>query len=370
MRIIWICAAFWLVWVLVYFTVGLYLRRIGMGSWIYKNRWGKVLWLLVLPVIVVQVPMIGYVFDFFHAYFQSKGGALQFPTAAFTIPLWPIFLLLWYIRDQNKEKDIKQAQLDLRQNDFHQLQEWVGTESNDANDIALRVAAIHQLKRYLTGEIIRDDPEENELQIPTLELLKAVIASCKDSSGDVDPIIPGISSRYYRQGTLLIIKAVADVFRSSFIPGNPMDTLKGLFSDTFLCEMNLTDADLSGADLSDANLSDADLAGANLSGADLNGADLVDARLTEANLSKALVGANLSNANLTGANLSGAYLGNLSGADLSEANLSGAVLSSVMNWKDVSSYKGANISGVKNAPEGFREHALSLGAIEELLLPE
>ncbi len=449
-----------------------------LADWIYNHRWGKALWWWVLPAIAFQIPMVGLIFDYYHTYFLSKGGTLQFPTAAFTIPLWPIFLLLWFIRDQNKDKEIRQAQVDQkqadlhhkanqRQADFHQLQEWVGTETTEVNNLALRVGAIHQLKRYLTGEVFHGVPMENEFQIPTLALIKAVIVSCKndeielnerkegeteteknigqtdeDKKGDeTGPVnrkeVKPRNKPMYRPGTDLIIQAIGDVLRGTFRKDYPTQNLKPLLS-TFLGKMNLGGVDMEGAFLGGARLRQVDLEEANLQGANLQGAVLIEAKLHGANLQGAnLVGANLRGADLRGANLreadlSGAglswawlhgadlgfsrlrgadlgranlYRANLSeanlggvdlggaglswanlyradlgradlrGADLSGADLRGADLRGVglswanldlaKNWKDVIIYDKTNIFGIKNAPEGFREHALSKGAIEE-----
>jgi uncharacterized protein YjbI with pentapeptide repeats len=59
--------------------------------------------------------------------------------------------------------------------------------------------------------------------------------------------------------------------------------------------------------------------------------------------------------NLAGVKLDGA---DLTSADLRNANLEGIV------WQHIATIKSANIGGVKNAPDGFREWALKNGAIE------
>nr|VFJ95213.1 MAG: Pentapeptide repeat-containing protein [Candidatus Kentron sp. H]VFJ95855.1 MAG: Pentapeptide repeat-containing protein [Candidatus Kentron sp. H]VFK02049.1 MAG: Pentapeptide repeat-containing protein [Candidatus Kentron sp. H] len=64
---------------------------------------------------------------------------------------------------------------------------------------------------------------------------------------------------------------------------------------------------------------------------------------------------------LAGVNLKFA---NLSGAELTGADLSGARLGEIENWKATVSIRKANILGIKNAPEGFREWALEKGAVE------
>ncbi len=132
----------------------------------------------------------------------------------------------------------------------------------------------------------------------------------------------------------------------------------------------LIGVDASGAFLQGIKLDGAKLVRANFSAADLRNsefrkADLEDANLRSANLrnsdlrSTNLEGADLTESDLTHADLSNSRLsrGNLEGADLTEANLAG------ISWKELASVKGANIYGVKNAPNGFVEWATQHGAV-------
>ena len=149
---------------------------------------------------------------------------------------------------------------------------------------------------------------------------------------------------------------------------------------------NLQGADLEGANLDRANLNRANLQGAylkeaylrraNLNTAKLQRAYLKLANLNEVNLNEAnlngaiLVGADLNKADFEGANLNRANLrqANLNKAKLQQAYLRGAYLwqanlENIQNWKEITSIKGANITGVKNAPAGFIEWALEEGAV-------
>jgi len=124
-----------------------------------------------------------------------------------------------------------------------------------------------------------------------------------------------------------------------------------LSSDAYLRNIKLPDAELlraniSGSDLRDANLRGADLTDATLVSTNLRGADLANARLNDSNLREA--------------DLTDAAVG---GADFEEANLHSAELSGITNWKSIKSIKLANIYGC-NAPDGFRDWALSQGAVE------
>jgi hypothetical protein len=114
---------------------------------------------------------------------------------------------------------------------------------------------------------------------------------------------------------------------------------------------NLLRADLSAADLRGSALRFADLTFADLHSANFRGSDLQDAHLANANLADSdLVGTNLTNANFDNADLSS--------ADLRNVDLRGVA------WQHIAAVKSANIAGIRNAPEGFREWALKNGAVE------
>jgi hypothetical protein len=114
---------------------------------------------------------------------------------------------------------------------------------------------------------------------------------------------------------------------------------------------NLLRADLSSADLRGSALRQADLTFANLQSANFRGSDLQDADFGNASLADS----DLVASNLTGANLDNT---DLSSADLRNANLQRVV------WQRIAQIKSANIAGVRNAPNGFREWALKNGAVE------
>jgi len=114
-----------------------------------------------------------------------------------------------------------------------------------------------------------------------------------------------------------------------------------------LARSNFSAADMRDSDLSFADLSDADVQATNFRQSTLRNSDFNHADLTEADLW---------GADLTGADLSWTILAN---ADLRNANLAG------LKWHDVRDLGGANIFGVKNAPEGFVAYALKHGAIQK-----
>jgi hypothetical protein len=112
--------------------------------------------------------------------------------------------------------------------------------------------------------------------------------------------------------------------------------LRSNFSATDLRNGNFNFVDFSDANLRTANLRQSHLQGASFQRADMEDADLTDA-------------------DLTGADLSGA---NLNDADLSNTQLSN------LRWRDIRSFKNANIYGVKDAPEGFVSWAKQHGAVQ------
>ncbi|HXX16088.1 MAG TPA: pentapeptide repeat-containing protein [Candidatus Eremiobacteraceae bacterium] len=114
-----------------------------------------------------------------------------------------------------------------------------------------------------------------------------------------------------------------------------------------LARSNFDSADARSANLSGANLADASLRSANFRFARFQGASLTSSILDEADLT----GADLHNADLSGASLEN--------ADLRNANLEG------LKWRGLQNVKGANIQGVRNAPSGFVDWALSHGAVEK-----
>lgn len=149
--------------------------------------------------------------------------------------------------------------------------------------------------------------------------------------------------------------------------GGRIDALQQLNADHVpLVGVDISSAFLQGLHLERANLLRADLSAADLRGSAFRSADLTYADLHSANFR----GSNLANANLTNADLNNSDLvdSDLSGARLDNANLSSADLRNTnlegILWQHIAAIKAANIAGIRNAPEGFREWALKSGAIE------
>ncbi len=150
--------------------------------------------------------------------------------------------------------------------------------------------------------------------------------------------------------------------------GGRIDALQELNADGVpLIGVDVSTAYLQGVDLSRANLTRAnfnavDARNSNFKSADLTAADLRSANFRESNLQNArLTDADLTNADLNSANLAGADLTRaiLDNADLSNTNLRN------LRWQQIRSLKLANITGIKDAPDGFTAWALHHGAIQD-----
>jgi uncharacterized protein YjbI with pentapeptide repeats len=126
--------------------------------------------------------------------------------------------------------------------------------------------------------------------------------------------------------------------------------------------------DFSNTDLMMASLDNTTFAGANLDDCDLRAAIFLNANLPGASMRRVnLEGCDLQAARLGNADLRGAVLNSakLQGVLLLGADLRDASLAFVKGWQELESVAHANIHGVKNAPDGFREWALNAGAVDE-----
>ena len=128
-------------------------------------------------------------------------------------------------------------------------------------------------------------------------------------------------------------------------------------SSAFLQGLNLKNANLLRSDFSSADLRNSNLVQVDFTLANLNSANLRDATLDRAKF----VDTDLRNSDLEGASLADA---DFSGAGLDDADLRGADLKDIA-WQKLKSVKGANVAGVKNAPQGFLDWALNDGAVAQ-----
>jgi hypothetical protein len=136
------------------------------------------------------------------------------------------------------------------------------------------------------------------------------------------------------------------------VPLVGVDVSSAFLQGLKLNQANLGRADFSAADLRNSNLMGADFTFANLESANLRSAALDHAKFVQTDLRKA----DLNGSSMAGADLSGAILDD---ADLRDTDLRDA------NWKQIKSVRGANIAGLKSAPEGFVAWALAHGAVSQ-----
>ena len=149
--------------------------------------------------------------------------------------------------------------------------------------------------------------------------------------------------------------------------GGRIEALQELNADGVpLVGVDVSSAFLQGLKLERANLLRADFSAADVRRSDLRFADFTNANLHFANLRESdlentsFQSADMTNADLWGCNLAEAKLddADISGADLRFADLRN------IQWKQLKKVAGANIAGVKDAPEGFVGWALKSGAVQ------
>ena len=149
--------------------------------------------------------------------------------------------------------------------------------------------------------------------------------------------------------------------------GGRIEALQELNADGVpLVGVDVSSAFLQGLKLERANLLRADFSAADVRRSDLRSADFTNANLHFANLRESdLENASFQSADMTNADLWGC---NLAGARLDDADISGADLRFAdlrnIQWKQLKKVAGANIAGVKDAPEGFVDWALKNGAVQ------
>jgi len=147
--------------------------------------------------------------------------------------------------------------------------------------------------------------------------------------------------------------------------GGRIEALQELNADGVpLVGVDVSGAFLQGLRLPRGRLLRANLAAADLRDSVLDGCDLSYAELKSANFRRGhLDRTDLRQADLEGADLAGASLvaADLTGASLRDADLHGADLRDLA-WQGIRSIDGANIYGLRNAPDGFLPWAMAHGA--------
>ncbi len=246
----------------------------------------------------------------------------------------PVALFIWSFRNEDKRKDLQHTEENIRQADFHKIEEWATTfpaateqettpekknegysakpKTDDSKASTLQIAAIYQLLPYLKGEY------GDRFIRPTTEIYRSLLSSWQWSEAEQSLIENGEYDEIIQPA---YITALHNIFNQE------TEFLKTFHVQDFCTKNNWVP--LKNIDIKVINFAQKDLSGIKLECAILNGAIFKMASLNKANLERAnlkwafLKGANLKEVNLKEANLKGA---NLEGASLKGANLEGAIL--------------------------------------------
>ncbi len=112
----------------------------------------------------------------------------------------PIAFLLWWFRNSDKRQDQQHVEENIRQSDFHMLEQWATTNENGDS---LQVAAIYQLLPYLKGEFglrfIR----------PSMEIFRSLLGSWELTAEE--------KSLMYKKLRPFAFETVGDIFRPNYI---------------------------------------------------------------------------------------------------------------------------------------------------------
>lgn len=149
--------------------------------------------------------------------------------------------------------------------------------------------------------------------------------------------------------------------------GGRIEALQELNNDGIpLVGVDVSGAFLQGVHLGRARLLRSDFSAADVRNSDFKDADLQDSDLHSANFRHSM----FQNASLLRVRMDDA---DFEGADFSQADLSGAILDDTdlrftalrsARWSGILSIKGANVYGVRDAPDGFLEWAIRHGAVQ------
>ncbi len=307
------------------------IKKTVVAIWDWSSHHLRVLSVLAIGIIEAILLCFYWkdLIDFLRASNESKELPSWIGTILSTLIIAPIAFLIWVFRNTDKTKDlqhaeenIRQTENDIRQTDFHKIQEWATTfpqnklqaintettaeQSATQPDIdspkyrteegyesgILQIAAIYQLLPYVKGEY-----GERFIR-PAMEIYRSLLVSWQWTEAEQQLAENRKSDQIVKPAYIAalhtIFKQEADFFFSSTSAGNsPLAPISGI---------DLKGVDLLGKNLSYENLSKANLSGANLLSANLHFTNLSEAKLSGANLE----GAEFSGTNLRGADLRGA----------------------------------------------------------------
>ncbi|PTQ79703.1 pentapeptide repeat-containing protein [Nitrosomonas ureae] len=253
----------------------------------------------------------------------------------------PVAFFIWFYRNNDKKIDQQHAEENIRQLDFHKIEEWATISENEGrlklsknnySSPALQIAAIYQLVPYLQGSyglrFVR----------PTMEIYKSLLANWKEAeqlnnleeSLEIKKNIPGHISAIHS----IFCDEMINFARKENIIKNYNNGLEKKWIPFKNIKLNCIE--LSGLDLTNINLSGASFKFGNINGCNFERtiifkADFSGSVLTLSEFSNALMDkVNFNNIIVKGSNFKmSQFLKNsdFSNANLRHANLSDADLS-------------------------------------------
>lgn len=266
----------------------------------------------------------------------------------------PVAYFIWIFRNADKKRDQEHVEENIRQSDFHQLEQWA---TGDSEKVSLQTAAIYQLLPYLKGEY-----GERFIR-PAMEIYRSVLSSWKLTPGEADISFKSIRPTIDHGERIQIpyaISAIHDIFIQELDFFKSLHIIKISTHKNWipLRRINLkcipyeNHTDFSGINLFEADLSFSVCIGANFSGANLKITNFNCSNFCFANFRYAILestnfrGAELPQSDFRNANfkLTKFELTRLTQSDFRNTNL-GRVLFYKTNLKDAD-FTGATFKNV------------------------
>lgn len=266
----------------------------------------------------------------------------------------PVAYFIWIFRNDDKKRDQEHVEENIRQSDFHQLEQWATT---DNEKVSLQTAAICQLLPYLKGEY-----GERFIR-PAMEIYRSVLSSWKLTSSETNIAFSSIRHTIDQGERVQIpnaISAIHDIFIQELDFFKSLHNIKISTHKNWIplrrinlkCIPYVNYTDFSGINLLEADLSYSICLAANFAGANLKITNFTGSVFYSANFRYAILestnflDAQLFNSDFRNANLklTKFKLTKLDGSDFRDTNL-GRVLFYKTNLKDVD-FTGATFKNV------------------------
>lgn len=266
----------------------------------------------------------------------------------------PIAYFIWIFRNADKRRDQEHVEENIRQSDFHQLEQWA---TGDSEKVSLQTAAIYQLLPYVKGEY-----GERFIR-PAMEIYRSVLSSWRLTLEEADISFKSIRASIDQGERIQIptaISAIHDIFIQELNFFKSLHQIKisthknwiPLRRMSLKCIPYENGTNFSGINLLEADLSFSICLAANFEGANLKITNFDCSVFYNANFRFAVLestsfrGAELSSSDFRNANfkLTKFNLTQLNQSDFRDTNL-GRVLFYKTNLKDVD-FTGATFKNV------------------------